>query len=94
MTGIHSTYRPADWRPLERALENEFGTAAVDATAAFWFIGFSAGPADVGELRVYEHSVTRRRLALDRDGRAYRWFPEALTFSRVDIGEALVETLL
>ncbi|HYW32886.1 MAG TPA: hypothetical protein VE869_15405 [Gemmatimonas sp.] len=94
MTGIHPTYRPADWRPLERALEHEFGTAAKDATAAFWFIGFVAGPDDVGELRIYEHSATRRRLALDREGQAYRWFSDASRFARIDIGQALVETFV
>ena len=52
------------------------------------------GPDDVGELRMYEHSTTRRRLALDRDGQAYRWFADARRFTRVDIGEALVETLV
>ena len=61
-------FRPPDWVPLRRALATEFGADASDASAAFWFIGYINGPADVGELRLYEHSVTRRRLALDRDG--------------------------
>jgi len=94
MTAINSSYRPADWRPLERALEAEFGAAAVDASAAFWFIGFVAGPDDVGELRLYEHSATRRRLALDCDGSAYRWLADTARFCPLEIGEALVQTLV
>ena len=94
MTAIHSTYRPADWRPLERALEAEFGLAAIDASSAFWFIGFVAGPDDVGELRLYEHSVTRRRLALDGDARAYRWLGDAARFSPISIADALVHALM
>lgn len=94
MTAINSSYRPADWRPLERALEAEFGSAAIDASAAFWFIGFVAGPDDVGELRLYEHSTTRRRLALDRDGSAYRWLGDAARFCPIDIGDALVQALV
>ena len=94
MTAINSSYRPADWRPLERALEAEFGTAAIDASSAFWFIGFVAGPDDVGELRLYEHSVTRRRLALDGDGRAYRRLADTARFSPIEIGDALVRALV
>ena len=86
-------YRPPDWVPLQRALAAEFGVDAIDATAAFWFIGFIDGPADVGELRVYEHSVTRRRVVLDREGRAYRWFSVFEGFSRITVEEALVEAL-
>ena len=63
------------------------------ATAAFWFIGFIAGPADVGELRLYEHSVTRRRLILDREGGAYRWFEVFAGYSRITMDEALIEAL-
>lgn len=93
MHSIHSSYRPADWRPLERALAAEFGTVAVDATASFWFIGFVAGPDDVGELRLYEHSATRRRLALDGYGGAYQWFPETERYCRIANGDALVRAL-
>ncbi len=88
-----SSYRPPDWNPLERALTAEFGTAAVNAAAAFWFIGFVAGPDDVGELRIYEHTVTRRQVTLDHAGGAFRWFPEIGTYSRMSIEEALVEAL-
>lgn len=88
------TYRPPDWRPLERALAAEFGTAAVDARGAFWFIGFVDGPADVGELRVYEHSATRRRLVLDTDGDAYAWAGGAECYHRVLRCEALVAVLV
>ena len=88
-----SSYRPPDWNPLERALAAEFGSAAVNATAAFWFIGFVSGPVDVGELRIYEHSLTRRRVALDHKGGAFRWFPEFMSYSRVSNEEALVEAL-
>jgi hypothetical protein len=88
------TFRPPDWLPLERALAAEFGIGAVDASAAFWFIGFADGPADIGELRLYEHSETRRRVALDTDGGAYRWFPEFGGYSRVAVQDALVAALL
>ena len=86
-------YRPPDWAPLQRALAAEFGAAAVTASAAFWFIGFIDGPADVGELRLYEHSVTRRRVVLDRTGGAYRWFSVFEGYSRITVEEALVEAL-
>jgi hypothetical protein len=91
---IFPSYRPPDWYPLQRALAVVFGTAAIDATAGFWFIGFVPGPADVGELRVYEHSTTRRRIALDREGGAYRWFEEIGGYSRVGHEEALIEALV
>lgn len=77
----------------QRALAAEFGAAAVKASAAFWFIGFIDGPADVGELRLYEHSVTRRRVLLDRTGGAYRWFSVFEGYSRITVEEALVEAL-
>lgn len=86
-------FRPPDWVPLQRALAAEFGIDAIDATAAFWFIGFIDGPADVGELRLYEHSVTRRRIVLDREGGAYRWFRLFEGYSRITIEEALIEAL-
>lgn len=87
-------YRPPDWNPLERALVAEFGHAAANAAAGFWFIGFVAGPDDVGELRLYEHSRTHRRIALDCNGRAYRWFDEMLGYSRVSVEGALVDVLV
>ena len=87
-------YRPPDWYPLQRALASVFGIAAVEATAAFWFIGFVAGPVDVGELRMYEHSATRRSLALDAFGSAYRWIDEIGSYVRVNDEEALVEALV
>lgn len=86
-------YRPPDWAPLERALSAEFGHAAANAAASFWFIGFVAGPDDVGELRLYEHSRTHRRVALDGSGRAYRWFDEISGYSRVSNEGALVDAL-
>ncbi len=86
-------YRPPDWAPLQRALATEFGADAVDATAAFWFIGFIAGPDDVGELRLYEHSTTKRRVVLDREGGAYRWYHTFEGYSRISIEEALIEAL-
>ena len=66
----------------------------IDATASSWFTGFAQGPADMGELRLYEHSTTGRRLALDRNGGAYRWFVEIGGYSRVDYEQALIETLV
>ena len=88
-----SAYRPPDWNPLERALAAEFGSAAIDASASFWFVGFAAGPDDVGELRIYEHTVTRRQVTLDHTGGAFRWFPEIGSYSRMSSGDALVEAL-
>jgi hypothetical protein len=88
-----SDYRPPDWAPLQRALTAEFGEGAAEATAAFWFIGFIDGPADVGELRMYEHSVTRRLLVLDREGGAYGWFAVFAGYSRIGTEEALVAAL-
>ena len=94
MSAIETIYRAADWRPLQRALEAEFGTAAADATSAFWFIGFVAGPDDVGELRMYEHSATRRRIALDVVGNAYRWCADAGHYCHAVVSEALVRALV
>jgi hypothetical protein len=93
-SGIFPAYRPPDWYPLQRALALVFGAAAIDATASFWFIGFVHGPADVGELRLYEYHTTRRQIALDRDGGAYRWFEEIGGYSRMDHEAALIETLV
>ncbi|WP_373069677.1 hypothetical protein [Gemmatimonas sp.] len=91
---IFPEYRPPDWYPLQRVLALVFGTAAIDATASFWFIGFVHGPHDVGELRSYEYSTTGRQIALDRNGGAYRWFKEIGGYSRVDHEEALIGTLV
>lgn len=90
---IFPDYRLPDWGPLERALATEFGAYAVDATKAFWFIGYVEGPADVGELRHYEHHSTRRRLLLDSAGNAYRHFSDAGGFSRITLLDAMVEAL-
>ena len=86
-------YRPADWAPLQRALTSEYGVDAARAARAFWFMGYVAGPADVGELRVYKHSVTRRLLALDRHGAAYRWMPDYSAYRRITCEDAFVEAL-
>jgi hypothetical protein len=94
MTEIFPQYRPADWYPLQRALSTAFGIAAVDASRSFWFIGYVDGPVDVGELRVYEHSATRRRLTLDRDGAAYQFVAAIGHFVRADDERALIETLV
>jgi hypothetical protein len=86
-------FRSPDWIPLERALMREYGEVARDAAAAFWFVGYVDGPDDVGELRLYEHSATRRRLVLDTDGRAYRQHADLEHFSPVDLQDALVDAL-
>lgn len=91
---IFPPYRPPDWYPLQRALASVFGVAAIEASAAFWFVGFVPGPVDVGELRLYEHSATKRLLALDAQGGAYRWMDELGRYVRVDDEEALVEALV
>lgn len=87
-------YRPPDWSPLERALTTVFGAAAADASAAFWFVGFAGGPVDVGALRLYEHSATRRMLVLDAQGGAYHWMDSVSAYVRIDDEEALVQTLV
>lgn len=91
---IFPVYRPPDWYPLQRVLTVVFGAAAAEAAAAFWFVGFVEGPVDVGELRLYEHSTTRRQIALDRDGGAYRWLDEVRGYIRVDEESALIEALV
>lgn len=94
MTDIFPAYRPPDWYPLQRALSAVFGIAATDASRSFWFIGYVAGPADVGELRLYEHSTTRRRLALDAHGNAFRLVDSLGHYVRVDDEAALIEALV
>ncbi|MEO7522261.1 MAG: hypothetical protein ABIW79_10630 [Gemmatimonas sp.] len=91
---METSFRAADWRPLQRALETEFGSAAAKATSAFWFIGFVAGPDDIGALRLYEHSATRRRLALDAFGNAYRRCAEWDRYTRALASDVLVQALV
>lgn len=86
-------FRPPDWIPLERALIREYGEAAREAASAFWFVGFVEGPADVGQLRLYEHTGTRRRLVLDDNGRAYRQHADLEHYSPVSLTDALVDAL-
>lgn len=90
---MHSTLRTPDWSPLERALNAELGASAREMTSAFLFVGFVSGPDDVGELRVYQHSVTRRQLTLDVDGRAYRYFAEMNGYGSSESGSALLTAL-
>jgi hypothetical protein len=52
-----------DWQPLERALP-------LAQCAGFMFMGYSEDPAGI---RLYKHGITRRYLALDDQGRAYRY---------------------
>jgi hypothetical protein len=86
-------FRSPDWIPLERALIREYGEAAREAASAFWFVGFVDGPDDVGQLRVFEHSATHRRLVLDTDGRAYRQHADLEHYSPVSLQDALVDAL-
>jgi hypothetical protein len=79
--------------PLERALVREYGAAARDAAAAFFFLGREPGPDDVGDLRIYEHATTRRRLVLDTDGRAYRRHADLGHYSPIRLDDALVDAL-
>lgn len=92
-TRTQSTFRTPDWSPLERALKAELGSEAREMTGAFWFVGFVDGPADVGELRVYQHSGTRRQLTLDIDGRAYRYFEEMHCYGFLGAGSPLMSAL-
>jgi hypothetical protein len=94
MTDIFPAYRPPDWYPLQRALTAQFGIVAADASRSFWFIGYVAGPVDVGALRLYEHSGTRRRLALDPDGNAFGFVDGIGHYVRVDDEAALIDTLV
>jgi hypothetical protein len=48
----------------------------------------------VGELRLYEHRATRRRIALDRRGGAYCWFEDTGGYGRTHLGDALVHALV
>jgi hypothetical protein len=91
---IFPLYRPPDWIPLQRVLASVYGVTAIEATRAFWFVGFVPGPVDVGELRLYEHSATRRALALDSQGSAYRWLDVVGRYVRMDDEDALVEALV
>lgn len=91
---IFPLYRPPDWFPLQRVLATVFGAAAADASGAFWFVGYVPGPVDVGELRLYEHSVTRRQIALDRDGAAYRRVDGTGAYAPIDGEQALIEALI
>ena len=93
MTEIFPLYRPPDWYPLQRALTAAFGVTAAEASRSFWFIGYLNGPVDVGELRQYEHTVTRRRLVLDREGSAFRFDPTIGRYVRMDDEAALIEAL-
>lgn len=87
-------YRPPDLQPLERALTAHLGESAIVVTSAFWFIGFVAGPDDVGALRLYEHSLSHGRIALDRHGRAYGWYAESGAFGRMATDDAWLEVML
>jgi hypothetical protein len=86
---MDSLLRIPDWSPLERALNTELGAAARGATSAFRFIGFVHGPADVGELRVYQHARTRVHVTLDVDGRAYRYFAEMDGYGFADLEQTI-----
>jgi hypothetical protein len=48
----------------------------------------------MGELRLYEHSATRRRIALDALGGAYRWCADARRYCRAVMSDTLVATLV
>lgn len=90
---MNSLLRTPDWLPLERALNAELGEAWRGATGAFWFVGYVQGPADVGELRVYQHQRTRVHVTLDCDGRAYRYFAEMDGYGGTDLEHALLAAL-
>ncbi|MEP6832915.1 MAG: hypothetical protein ABJB74_05945 [Gemmatimonas sp.] len=90
---MDSTFRSPDWTPLERALNAEPGNDVRRATSAFRFVGFVHGPADVGDLRVYQHSRTRVHVTLDADGRAYRYFAEMDGYGGTDLEQALLAAL-
>jgi hypothetical protein len=94
MTDIFPAYRPPDWAPLQRTLSAVFGVAAAEAAKSFWFIGYVEGPADVGELRLYEHSGTHRRLVLDEHGQAYRQEQRPGYYVRADNEALLIEVLV
>lgn len=90
---MDSLQRSPDWLPLQRALNAELGADARAATCVFRFVNFVQGPADVGELRVYQHSRTRVHLTLDMDGRAYRYFAEMDGYGRTEMEDALLAAL-
>lgn len=86
--GMESLLRTPDWSPLERALHAALGVTR-GASSAFRFVGFVRGPADVGDLRVYQHNRTRVHVTLDADGRAYRYFAEMDGYGFTDLGLAI-----
>ena len=86
---MDSLLRTPDWSPLERALHAELGVEAHGVASVFRFVGFVQGPADVGELRVYQHARTRVHVTLDADGRAYRYFAEMDGYGCTDLEQAI-----
>ena len=90
---MDSLLRTPDWSPLERALHAELGVMARGVASTFRFIGFVHGPADVGELRVYQHVRTRVHVTLDSDGRAYRYFAEMDGYGGTDLEQALLTAM-
>ncbi len=83
----------ADWLPLDRALEAEFGPRAASYRGSFRFIGHAQGPADIGALRLYRHSATRRYLVLDGAARSYRYHAPSASYGQIELITAL-ETVL
>ena len=65
-----------DWEPLERAVP-------VAECAGFMFMGYRDDPAG---LRLYKHGITRRYLALDEHGRAYRYTAFGYVEIPLDVG--------
>ncbi len=65
-----------DWEPLERALPEA-------ECAGFMFMGYSE---DQAGIRLYKHGITRRYLALDERGRAYRYTAFGYVEIPLDVG--------
>lgn len=83
----------ADWLPLERALQAELGEQGAAYRDAFQFIGHVRGPDDIGELRLYRHTSTRRYLVLDGAARSYRYHAPSATYGPTELGAALEAAL-
>lgn len=87
ITRQYGTNEP-DWEPLYKVL----GPCSEDGKSPscwFMFMGYAPGPEGSGGIRLYKHSITRRYLAIDANGRTYRRDPDTGTYHPTPVSEAL-----